>query len=146
MHGIIWTDNRKDIDEIWKYGFTWIPSEKKKVGDRAVNYIIKYITKVDIKHTQFKPKILCSKGIGKGYLKKPQANTNKYDKKKTKETYTTKKGFKIAMPIYYRNHIYSEKEREKLWINKLDENIRYVCGIEINTNEPNAENRYHKIS
>ena len=48
MHGIIWTDNRKDIDEIWKYGFTWIPSEKKKVGDRAVNYIIKYITKVDV--------------------------------------------------------------------------------------------------
>ena len=49
------------------------------------------------------------------------------------------------MPIYYRNHIYSEQEREYLWINKLDQNIRYVCGIEINMNEPNAENRYFKV-
>lgn len=145
LHGIIWTDKREDINNIWKYGFTWIPSEKKKVGERAVNYIIKYITKVDIKHSQYKPKILCSKGIGRGYLKKPQAKTNIYNRNETKETYTTKKGFKIAMPMYYRNHIYNEEERENLWIQKLDENIRYVCGIEINMNEKNAEERYFKV-
>ena len=49
------------------------------------------------------------------------------------------------MPIYYRNNIYTEEEREKLWIQKLDNNIRYVCGIEINMNEKNSENRYFKI-
>ena len=107
LHGILWTDNREDIDNIWSYGYTWIPNEKKKVGERAVNYIIKYITKTDIKHSTYKPKILCSKGIGKGYLKKPQSKINKYNDKETKETYTTKQGYKIAMPIYYKNDIYT---------------------------------------
>lgn len=145
LHGIIWTDNKNEIDNIWKYGFTWVPKKDKKVGDRAVNYIIKYITKTDIKHSTYKPKILCSKGIGKGYLKKTQSKINKYNEKETKETYTTKQGYKIAMPIYYKNNIYTEEEREKLWIQKLDNNIRYVCGIEINMNEANAEEKYFKI-
>ena len=30
------------------------------------------------------------------------------------------------MPIYYRNKIYTENERENLWIKKLDENVRYI--------------------
>ena len=30
------------------------------------------------------------------------------------------------MPIYYRNKIYTENERENLWIKKLNENVRYI--------------------
>src|SRR5690606_37158981 len=39
--------------------------------------------------------------------------------------------YKIALPIYYRNKIYSEEEREKLWLHKLDEEKRYVLNQEI---------------
>ena len=145
MHGIIWTDNREDINDIWKYGFTYIGSKEKKVSNRAVNYIIKYITKTDLKHETYKPKILCSKGIGKAYINKSDAKYNKYKGEQTKETYTNNKGFKIALPIYYRNKIYTEEEREKLWINKLDKGIRYVGGIEINMNEDGAEEKYFKL-
>ena len=43
-------------------------------------------------------------------------NTNKYNKEEgTNETYKTKSGLKLALPIYYRNYIYNEEEREKLW-------------------------------
>ena len=35
------------------------------------------------------------------------------------------------MPIYYRNKIYSEEEREKLWIQKLNSNTRYILGEKI---------------
>ena len=38
----------------------------------------------------------------------------------TKETYINSQGFKMALPVYYRNKIYTEEEREKLWIEKLD--------------------------
>ena len=33
---------------------------------------------------------------------------------KTKETYINSQGFKMALPMYYRNKIYTEEEREKL--------------------------------
>ena len=36
---------------------------------------------------------------------------------------------RVNLPIYYRNHIYTEEEREKLWINKLDAQTRYILGV-----------------
>ena len=46
----------------------------------------------------------------------------------TKETYKNKTGHETALPIYYRNKIYNEEEREKLWIQKLDKEERWVGG------------------
>ena len=46
LHGIIFTDKSKEeIDKVWEYGYTWNESEKRKVGEDTVNYIIKYIGK-----------------------------------------------------------------------------------------------------
>ena len=41
------------------------------------------------------------------------------------------RGHKQALPIYWRNKIYSEEEREKLWLQKLDKKERYVNGQKI---------------
>lgn len=30
------------------------------------------------------------------------------------------------MPIYWRNKLYTEEQKEQLWLNKLDKNKRYV--------------------
>jgi hypothetical protein len=38
------------------------------------------------------------------------------------------------MPIYWRNQLYSEEEREQLWIAKLDEGIRFIGGEKMNWN------------
>lgn len=53
LHGIIWTDEIEKLARIWKYGWVWIGDY---VGTRTVNYIIKYVTKVDEKHKYYKSK------------------------------------------------------------------------------------------
>lgn len=127
IHGIIFTnENKETIEEIWKYGFVDIGYD---MGPRAINYIMKYITKVDNDHKWFKGKILTSRGIGKSYLNSTDKNLNTYNENgETKEYVRTSSGHKVALPKYYRNHIYTEEEREKLWQKKLDEKIMYVNG------------------
>ena len=47
------------------------------------------------------------------------------------------------MPIYWRNKIYSDEEREKLWLQKLDKGERWICGERINIS--NGEETYYKV-
>lgn len=141
IHGLIWSQDKKEIEKTWGYGYVFTG---EWVNEQTVNYIIKYIMKTDKDHENFKSKILTSKGIGSSYFKRLDSKINKYNKEETKEYYTTKKGLKLALPIYYRNKIYSEKEREKLWLKKLDENIRYVDKTKINI-EKNPEEYYNAL-
>lgn len=135
MHGIIWTNETdEEINRLWSYGYTWIGNY---VNEKTVNYIIKYITKIDKDHKYYKPKILTSKGIGKEYLNSHNAKLNEYKEEKTNETYRTRSGHKIALPLYYRNKIYEEDQKEKLWMYKLDKETRYILKqkIEVKTKE-----------
>lgn len=134
MHGIMWTDEVEDIKKIWKYGFVDVG---EYVSERTVNYIVKYISKTDEKHKEYKSKVLTSAGIGKGYIERKDSGNNKYNDKGTDEAYTTRKGTKLNLPVYYRNKIYSEEEREKLWLEKLDKQERWVDGqrVSIEKNE-----------
>lgn len=140
IHGIIWTSEKEEIKNIWKYGYVFIG---EYVSDKTITYITKYITKIDIQHKEYKPKILCSPGLGKSYLNRYDAEKNSYNEEKTNENYTTKMGNKTQLPTYYRNKIYTEEEKEKLWIKKLNENVRYVNGIKINMNTESE--KYYKI-
>lgn len=148
LHGIIFTDKAEEIEKIWQYGMVWIG---KFVNEMTINYIVKYITKVDIEHKGFEGKVLCSKGIGSNYINKENKDYNKYRGEKTREHYMNKNGSKIALPTYYRNKIYTDEEREQLWLNMLDKKQRYVCGevIDISENEDNYYNileHYRKIN
>lgn len=130
LHGIIWTNEDPDkITEIWKYGYTFIGSY---VNLQTINYIIKYVTKVDNDHKDFTGKILTSKGIGAKKLNQMR-NFNFYNNEKTKEYTVLPNGTKINLPIYYRNHLYNEEQREKLWINKIDKQTRYITGTKYYT-------------
>ena len=86
--------------------------------EKTINYIIKYVTKFDEKHPNYKPIICCSNGIGNNYIANPS--------EKMQDKYRTNTGKWLTMPIYYRNKIYTENERGELWIKKLDENVRYI--------------------
>lgn len=138
MHGIVWTNEKAtEIEKHWQYGYIWAGNKKEDgtienyVSERTVNYITKYINKRDLDHEYFKAKILTSSGIGRGYIDREDAERNKYKGENTREYYTTRTGHKIAMPIYWRNKIYTEEEREKLWLIKLDKQERWVCGERI---------------
>ena len=140
LHGIVWTDEIDDIGKIWKYGKIYIG---KYVSEKTVNYIVKYVNKVDKKHKTYNSKIFTSKGIGSGYVKRRDIERNKYNESKTIETYKTRTGVELALPIYYRNKIYNEEEKEKLWLEKLDKEERYVCGVKVDISENDDE--YYKV-
>lgn len=143
LHGIIWTDVENwdtEIKEKWSYGFTWTGDKNKNyVNEQTVNYIIKYVTKTDQLHKEYNPIILTSPGIGNNYTTREHSNAtrNAYIPNKTDETYRLNNGAKIGLPIYYRNKIYTEEQREKLWLEKLDKNERWICGEKVpeDTNE-----------
>ena len=139
MHGLLFTDEIEDIKKIWSYGWVFIG---EYVNEKTINHIVKYVTKLDIKNKGYKPKILSSPGIGANYTKRTDSNINKYIKNNTKEYYRTTKGLKLALPIYYRNKIYTEDQREKLWLEKLDKQERYILGEKISIK--NGEQEYFK--
>jgi hypothetical protein len=129
LHGILWTNQTKDeIEKIWQYGTIWVGTY---VNEATINYTIKYVTKIDKDHKYYKSKILTSAGIGANYIETFNATTNKYKQENTKEYYTTRSGHRISLPIYYRNKIYTDDEKEKLWIEKLNKNERWINGVKI---------------
>ena len=140
IHGIIWTQYKEDIEPIWKYGKIWIG---QYVNEKTINYIVKYINKIDKHHKEYTSKMFVSQGIGKNYLERTDKERNAYKKEGTLETYKTRSGTELALPIYYRNKIYTEEEREKLWIEKLDKEERYICGVKVDISE--GEDEYYKL-
>ena len=142
IHGVLWTkEDKKEIEKLWKYGIVWVG---EYVNEKTINYIVKYISKTDEKHKEYKSKILTSSGIGKGYLKRHDSKRNTYkENNKTIEEYKTRTGIKLNLPIYYRNHIYNEDEKEKLWLEKLDKQERWVDGKRINIE--NGEEEYYEV-
>ena len=66
--------------------------------------------KVDVDHKNFRGKVLCSAGLGKGYTVRANAQNHKYKKGETNEKYRTRTGIKLNLPIYYRNKLFTEQE------------------------------------
>ena len=75
LHGIIFTEkSEEEIKERWGYGNIWIG---KFVNRKTINYITKYMTKLDEKHKEYKAIILTSAGIGSRYAKSEDAKKRK---------------------------------------------------------------------
>lgn len=155
IHGILWTDESYDeLEKHWQYGYIWPRKNLNNKGkwirkntyvnEKTINYITKYVNKVDQVHKTYKSIILTSSGIGNNYtrIEKGDWTSNKFNGTRTKETYRTRQGTLIALPIYYRNKIYTEDEREKLWTYKLDKQERWVLGNKISIK--NGEEEYNK--
>ena len=139
LHGIIWTDRDfKTIARKWEYGYIWPRPEDKKrirknyVNEKTINYIMKYVSKMDFDHKEYKPKVFTSPGIGSEYIYSFNSKNNKFNGINTDEGYRLRSGRKVNMPIYWRNKLYTDEEREILWLQKLDKQKRYVMGEEIN--------------
>lgn len=145
IHGIIWSSPSDceptaqmqrnfiaQLNKYWQYGNIWVGDY---VNERTINYIVKYLHKADTKHKNYIPVVLCSKGIGSNYMSRYDSKRNAYAEKNTHELYTTRNGIKLPLPKYYRNNLYTDEQKEMLWINLLDKNTRYVNGIKIDVSE-----------
>lgn len=147
LHGVIFTDfpiNNEWLQKFWKYGKTDIG---RFCNDMTINYIVKYVTKIDKEHKNYKAIILCSRGIGKSFIETSTAKrTYKYKKGRSAEYYELQNGRRVALPIYYRNKLYSDKERQNLWTDRLDKGEIYVNGIRIrNINSEKSQKYYYKL-
>lgn len=142
LHGILWTDEPEWISKTWQNGFVYIGTH---VDESTINYITKYVTKTDKLHKEYIPKMLTSQGIGKNYVNRGDSHRHAYKGEETNELYKTKSGMQLAMPIYYRNKLYTEEEREKLWIHKLDKNERWVNGERVDISTEEGEEQYYKL-
>lgn len=147
LHGIIYSQfeiTTEELEKIWSYG-------NIRVGDycnlQTINYIAKYITKTDFDHKGYVPQIFCSSGIGKNYTTRILTKLiHRYNGSNTIEYYQYPNGTKVNLPIYYRNKFFTEEQREELWINKIEENKRYVLGTCIeNINTLEGEKRYFRV-
>lgn len=140
LHGIVWTNEIQDVIDKWQYGNVWVG---EYVNEKTINYIVKYVNKVDEKHKEYNSKIYASKGIGANYLERDDWKRNRYSPGETIETYKTREGQELALPIYYRNKIYTDEEKELLWIEKIDKEERFVDGVLVSTRDGTDE--YYKL-
>ena len=87
--------------------------------------------KIPEKNPEFIGKVMASKGIGKGYWKSYNARRNRYVQSETNENYKLPDGSEVPLPQYYRNYIYTDEEKEKLWIEKQERGYRYIGGEKV---------------
>lgn len=147
LHGILFLENdieAETIADLWKYGNVYVGAY---CNIKTINYIIKYVHKIDTKHKGYQPIVLCSAGLGKTYIEKFRTKmTHTYNGENTIEYYRLSNGAKVNLPIYYRNHLFSEHEREQLWLHRLERAQRYVTGIRIdNIDTEEGYAKYQRI-
>lgn len=141
LHGIVFPTTEQEFELLerqkngwmakwkwWKYGNIFVGDY---VNAKTVNYIVKYVTKIDTDHQGFKGQVLCSPGIGKNFIENSGIlYTYKYIKNNSRTDYRTPEGGKMALPTYYKNHLYDDNERELIWREQMDKKIRVIAGNE----------------
>ena len=134
LHGIFFGRNSAElIKKHWKYGFVFIGDH---CNSESINYMTKYMLKVDTKHPSFKQIVLASPGIGAGYTDRLDYLWQKQNYNKISvATYTFRNGTKMAMPKFYKNKIFTEKEREKMWINNLNRGLLWIYGEKVKADD-----------
>lgn len=134
LHGIFFGQKSAElIRKHWKYGFVFIGGY---CNSRSVNYMTKYMLKVDIKHPSFKQIVLASAGIGARYMDRLDYLWQKQNYKNINvATYTFRNGTKMAMPKYYKNKIFTDSEREKMWINNLNRGLLWIYGEKVKADD-----------
>lgn len=141
MHGLLFTDEMLEFGEVdsnnlrtwkyWKYGHIYVG---EYVNQQTINYISKYITKIDSDHKGFVGQILASPGIGKTFLERIKGKTEyKYLKGHATDFYRLENGCKVKLPTYYKNHIYTEEQREEIWRDFMDKEKQSILGAAYST-------------
>ena len=73
------------------------------------------MTKKDEDNPDYTSIILCSKGLGANYAKENQLK-HRWNGEKTIITYKTHSGQDLPLPRYYKTTIYTDDQRQLLWL------------------------------
>ena len=151
MHGILFTPEELQLKVLeekkegvmaqwkyWRYGNVFVGSY---VNAKTVNYLMKYITKIDTDHKGFIGEVLCSPGIGAKWWKEHQSDvTYNYRPGRTRTDYILNTGQRIPLPSYYKNHIHTEEEREQIWRDFMDKEQISILGTPHSLRSEHLEN------
>lgn len=139
LHGLLLADEPLQFEEIerinngimakweyWKYGIIFVGDW---VNAATVNYIVKYMHKIDNDHLGFIGQVLASPGIGRAYIdKNNNLQLHKYRPGNTIDYYRLNNGAKIKLPTYYKNKAVNEEQRELIWREFMDKDITSIMG------------------
>ena len=134
IHGIFYAENGHTQQSLkWILRNQWIAGYNysgKYVNQRTINYVSKYLTKIDEDNRDFRGIVLCSPGLGRNYTIK---NKKRFEWRgeKSKEDYYCKNGASIPLPRYYKEKVYTEEQRELLWIYREERGEKYVNGYKM---------------
>ncbi|AXH73067.1 MAG: replication initiator protein [Microviridae sp.] len=154
LHGIIWTEKSENfIQDRWQYGNIWTSltgktktGENGYVNEQTINYIVKYVSKIDKSHPNYKQLTLCSPGIGKAYIETTHAKQkHKYKEENTDLMYRKPNGRKSPIPTYYKRKLFDDDQRTELWRDMLDKQKMYIGGEEIDVSTYKGIEDYQKI-
>ena len=95
-------------------------------NEKTINYILKYVLKVDEDHKGYLQKIYASKGIG---ISEKINNRCKFNAEKTIDNIRNESGQYIQLPEYYKRKIWTSEEREFIRLKKEDEHKFYLGGV-----------------
>ncbi len=112
----------------------------KYVNEKTINYVSKYMTKKDEDNPDFQGKVLCSPGLGRKFVDEKK-NRYKWNGQETKEDYYCKNGQLLALPRYYKTKLFTEEQRELLWMYREDKGEKYIRGTKyiVKTEEQQKE-------
>lgn len=142
MHGILFMDTEQDFEIIerkkdgnmcrwkyWRYGNIFVGDY---VNQASVNYMVKYMQKIDTDHKNYVGIILASPGIGRRFIdhlkEAGKTGTYKYRPKHTKDYYRLNNGCKVKLPKYFSNKFLNEDERELKWREFMDADKTTIKG------------------
>ena len=116
-HAIIYNAYSQDIIDTWEDGHVHVGN----VTQDSIAYTTKYIMKENEDYqeqfrddpTFIRERAYISKGLGKGYT--DNEHIKKYHQENLEANYLQdSKGFKYAMPRYYRERLYTEEQKEQI--------------------------------
>lgn len=132
IHGLFFTNDlttwqlNKLLYDNWTAGYSFYG---KYVSLKTVNYIVKYLTKHDTIHPDFRGKMLVSPGLGRHYLDNERVKEiHRYRGENTNRSYTLNNGKKIPLPKYYCDKLYTDREKQMLMIINKSKGYEYVRG------------------
>ena len=135
-HAIVWNVDAETIKEQWAmYGHTYIG---EYVNSQTIGYIVKYIYKTDIKHKEYRPKIIASRGIGKDFIYSASAALIREQNGNDGPMYVHRNGIKEPLNRQFKQWIFTEDEIEEQTIKQLDKEEMYIGTYKIKkTDEKN---------
>lgn len=134
IHGLYYATHGETKWQLTKTLFeNWIDGYKfygSYVNEKTINYVSKYMTKKDKDNPDYIGIVLCSKGLGANYAKENQLK-HRWNKEKTIITYKARNGQDLPLPRYYKTQLYTEDQRQLLWLYAEDKGTKWVKGFEV---------------